>query len=120
MDIENKKTTLHCCTIHKDVVEKVKLEMETDENFEIASSIFSALSDKTRLKIVGALLQNEMCVCDIANLLEMTHSATSHQLGVLNRTHIVKTRKDGKVKYYSLDDNHIKQLFEICFQHTKE
>ena len=76
--------------------------------------------DSTRIKILWALDEEEMCVCDIASLLNMTQSAISHQLRVLKQAHLVKNRRDGKIVYYSLADEHVKQIFEQGLVHTKE
>ena len=75
--------------------------------------------DTTRTKILFALDQNEMCVCDIANVLGMSKSSISHQLGTLRRSNIVKCRREGKEVYYMLDDDHVKQLFEIGIEHIE-
>ena len=81
---------------------------------------FKILGDSTRIKILSALFQSEMCVCDIAALLGMTQSAISHQLRVLKQGRLVKHRKDGKVVYYSLDDDHIKHIVDQGLTHISE
>ena len=75
--------------------------------------------DTTRTKILFALDQNEMCVCDIANVLGMSKSSISHQLGALRKSGIVRCRKSGKEVYYMLDDDHVKQLFEVGVEHIE-
>ena len=75
--------------------------------------------DTTRAKILFALDQNEMCVCDIANVLGMSKSSISHQLGTLRRMSIVKCRRQGKEVYYTIDDDHVKGLFELGIEHIE-
>ncbi len=98
--------------IHKDIVEKVEKTMTEEEVVHDLSDFFKILGDTTRMKILSALFQEEMCVCDIAYLLKMTQSAISHQLRVLKQGRFVKYRKEGKVVYYSLEDEHIKHIVE--------
>ena len=115
-----KKETLVCeCTvIHQEVIDKIKLPEE--ELLYDLGDFFKILGDSTRIKILSALFQSEMCVCDIAALLGMTQSAISHQLRVLKQGRLVKHRKEGKVVYYSLDDDHIKQIVDQGLTHISE
>ncbi|MCY9690956.1 ArsR/SmtB family transcription factor [Paenibacillus larvae] len=83
------------------------------------ADVFKALGDPTRVKIIHALLQNELCVHDLTQVLEMGQSAVSHQLRVLRNARIVKRRKVGKTVYYSLDDDHVEQIFVQTLQHLK-
>lgn len=115
-DIENCK----CTIIHNDIVEKVKTKLLTEEKSYNLAEFFKVLGDNTRIKIIQALSMEEMCVCDISVLLNMSQSAISHQLKVLKQSKLVKPRKDGKVVYYSLDDNHIEQIFNQGLQHINE
>ena len=87
---------------------------------EDLAELFKVFGDTTRIKILYALFSKEMCVCDIADLLGMTHSAISHQLRVLKQARLVKFRKEGKVVYYSLDDSHISQIFDCGLSHIQE
>ena len=82
------------------------------------SILFKILGDPTRVKIVWALEQHDLCVCDIANILDMTKSATSHQLALLRKNNIVKTRREGKQIFYSLDDEHVTSIIEIAKTHV--
>lgn len=106
-----------CNVIHKEVVDDVKGKMPTTKTFESLANLFKILGDNTRIKILFSLSENEMCVCDIANLLGMTKSSISHQLSTLRKNKIVKYRRDAKQVYYSLDDEHICQLFLIGLEH---
>ena len=83
------------------------------------SEFFKILGDTTRVRILYALDKNEMCVCDIANVLGMSKSSISHQLGTLRRSGIVKCRKQGKEVFYMLDDEHVREVFEIGAEHIK-
>ena len=106
--------------IHEDAVNEVKEKMPVDETFFELAEFFKVFGDSTRIKILWALFTSEMCVCDIAALLNMTQSAISHQLRVLKQAKLVKNRKDGKVVYYSLDDDHIKSILDQGIEHINE
>lgn len=106
--------------IHRDVVERVRKNMPDEEIAYDLADFFKILGDTTRMRILSALFQEEMCVYDIANLLQMTQSAISHQLRVLKQGRFVKYRKDGKVVYYSLEDEHIKHIVEQGMTHILE
>ena len=84
------------------------------------ADIFKVLSHPTRLKIIHALSRDELCVCDLAALLGSTESAVSHQLRLLRGMRLVKYRRQGKLAYYSLDDQHVSQLFEAGLEHMRE
>lgn len=109
-----------CNFIHEEVVDKVKGKMPEDEKLYDLAELFKVFGDTTRIKILYALFEEEMCVCDIADLLNMTQSAISHQLRVLKQARLVKFRKEGKTVYYSLDDNHINQIFDCGLCHIEE
>lgn len=108
-----------CSVIHENVVEDVKSKMLDNEFITEISTFFKILGDNTRVKILFALDYNEMCVCDIANVLNMTKSSISHQLSYLKDLNIVKSRKSGKEVYYSLDDEHVKEVFEVAISHIE-
>lgn len=108
-----------CNVIHEGVVEDVKSKMLDNEFIFEISTFFKILGDNTRVKIIFALDHNEMCVCDIANVLNMTKSSISHQLSYLKDLNIVKSRKNGKEVYYSLDDEHVKEVFEVAISHIE-
>lgn len=109
-----------CDVIHADVVEAVKSKMPEEKELYDLSVFFKILGDSTRAKIIWALDESEMCVCDMAVLLNMTKSAISHQLRLLRQENLVKNRRDGKVVFYSLADDHIKDIFEKGHEHIKE
>ena len=118
-----KKTKNETCKItyiDKKKVSAVKKRMKPETTMQRLAETFKALGDATRTKIIFALSQEELCVCDIANLLGTTKSAVSHQLRVLRNMKLVKYRKEGKMAFYSLDDEHIKNLFDEGIRHVKE
>ena len=82
------------------------------------SATFFALSDPTRLRMISALSDHELCVCDLAVVLGMSQSAVSHQLRLLRNLNLVKYRKEGRVVYYALDDEHIRELYERGLEHV--
>ena len=108
-----------CNIIHQDIVSKVSERMAEENTFNKIAEFFKILGDTTRVKILYALDKNEMCVCDIANVLNMSKSSISHQLWTLRRCGIVKCRKVGKEVFYTLDDDHVKEVFEVGFEHIK-
>lgn len=110
----------NCTIIHEDVVNRVRVDMPEEEKLYDLADLFKVLGDSTRVRILSALFQAEMCVCDISALLNMSQSAISHQLRVLKQTRLVKNRRDGKVVYYSLDDEHVKSIFDQGLIHINE
>lgn len=82
------------------------------------AQVFSALADPTRVRIIAALSHTELCVADLAMLLGMTHSAVSHQLRLMRALRLVKDRKDGRIVFYTLDDDHIHDLFHRGLEHV--
>lgn len=109
-----------CNTIHENVVSEVRENMPEEDDLLELSELFKVFGDSTRVKILSALLRAEMCVCDIAVLLGMTKSSISHQLRILKQSKLVKNRKDGKVVYYSLADDHVKNIFDQGLTHVCE
>lgn len=109
-----------CDVIHQDVVNRVREKMPEEEILYDLAELFKVFGDSTRIRILWALEESEMCVCDIANLLNMTQSAISHQLRVLRQAALVKNRRDGKVVYYSLDDEHVQQIIDQGMTHIRE
>jgi len=109
-----------CDVIHEDIVNQVKKTMPQEETLYDLAELFKVFGDSTRIKILWALDKEEMCVCDIAYLLNITQSAISHQLRVLKQAKLVKNRREGKIVYYSLDDEHIEQIFKLGLSHILE
>ncbi|MDR3242412.1 MAG: metalloregulator ArsR/SmtB family transcription factor [Clostridiales Family XIII bacterium] len=103
--------------IHEDVIDVVRGGLSTDSELQKIAELFKVLNDPSRLKIINALILSEMCVCDIAALLDMTQPAISHHLKVLRQTQLVKYRRDGKIVYYALDDEHVENVFRQGMLH---
>jgi len=109
-----------CNVIHEDVINRVRENMPCDEILYDLAELFKVFGDSTRIKILHALFESEMCVCDITALLGMNQSAISHQLRILKQSRLVKYRREGKVVYYSLDDDHVKHIFDQGLLHVNE
>lgn len=107
-------------SINQKNVEKVKSIMPEDGLIYDLAELFKVFADSTRMKIIYALMENELCVCDIAAIVGTTQSAISHQLRILKQSKLVKYRKDGKIVYYSLDDNHIYDIVKKGREHIEE
>lgn len=104
--------------IHPDLVEELEKNIIDWDSASELSQIFRVMSDPSRLRIISLLSKGELCVCDIADALNMTQSAISHQLRVLRNTQLVKVRKEGRVAWYSLDDDHVLKLFTTGLDHV--
>ncbi|MCM3597979.1 metalloregulator ArsR/SmtB family transcription factor [Metabacillus idriensis] len=106
--------------VDSEKVQRLKAQIDDQETSNIAK-IYKALADDTRVKIAFALsLEEELCVCDVAHIVGATTATASHHLRLLNNLGLAKYRKEGKLVYYSLDDDHVKQLIQIAFAHQKE
>ena len=105
---------------HEALVELVEHEIPMEEDMYDLADFFKVFGDTTRIKILYALRISEMCVCDIADSLNMTQSAISHQLRVLKQMDLVRTRREGKAIFYSLADNHISNILDIGLEHISE
>ena len=119
-EYEYEQTSCDCEVIHEDVVQRVLAAMPDKKDFYALSELYKMFADNTRVRILWALSCNVMCVCDLAVLLGMTKSAISHQLKSLRLSKLVAYQKQGKVVYYSLADDHIKDIFEKGFEHIRE
>ncbi len=106
--------------IHDQLLEQVEQSMPDDETLCEVAELFKVFGDVTRTKILSALFETELCVCDITQIVKMSMSAVSHQLRILRQTKIVKSRRCGKEVYYSLDDEHISQIYRMALEHLKE
>ena len=112
-----------CCAItqvHTDAVEHVRAQLPRDETLYDLAELFKIFGDSTRVKILYALLESELCVCDIAKLMDVSQSAVSHQLRVLKQMRLVKFRRDGKTVFYSLADGHIETILAQGMEHISE
>ena len=123
MAVRHKRADMDCCEehiVHMDAVETARRQMPDDDITTAASDFIKAFSDKTRLRILTALVSAELCVCDIATLLGMSQSAISHQLRFLKQARLVKSRKNGKTVYYALCDDHIQTILAQGIAHVQE
>ena len=109
-----------CDVIHGEIVGRIRKAMPKEDDFYNLAELYKMFSDRTRVRILWALFRAELCVCDIAVLLDMTKSAISHQLRSLRLANLVKYDKRGKEVYYSLADDHVKDIFEKGFEHIHE
>ena len=105
---------------HEDIIDKVNQEMPEEEILYDLAELFKIFGDSTRIKILYVLLEAEMCVCDIAQLLNMNQSAISHQLRVLKQSQLVKFRREGKTVFYSLADGHVRTILRQRMEHLAE
>ncbi len=106
--------------VHEDVVNKVVESMPAEEKLYDLAELFKIFGDSTRIKILYALFESELCVCDISRLLNVSQTAVSHQLRVLKGSKLVKCRKDGKNVFYSLADNHVCSIINQGMEHINE
>ena len=112
--------TCDCNHIHESTVKSTVEKMASDEEMFDIAEFFKVFADSTRIKILSALFENELCVCDIAACLNMTKSAVSHQLRILRQADLVRNRKEGKIVYYRLSDDHVRKIFEMAKEHLTE
>lgn len=112
----------HCdyIHVHEDVVQKVQAHMPEVDELQDLANFFKIFGDFTRIRILYVLLRAEMCVCDLAQTLDMTQSAISHQLRVLKQMKLVSNRREGKTVFYSLADGHIKTIMNQGMEHIRE
>ena len=117
------REVIPCCQehrVHVDAVDQVRALLPPDEELYDLAELFKIFGDSTRIKILYALLEGELCVCDIAKLMEVTQSAVSHQLRVLKSSKLVKFRREGKTVYYSLADEHVVRILSQGMEHIEE
>ena len=117
--MSNNVDLCQCKEVHEQVVENIKESIPDEAIVQKLAELFKVFGDGTRLKIIYALLQKELCVCDICEIVEMSQSSVSHQLRLLNTTGLVKYRKEGKTVFYSLDDEHVNSIFNVGLSHIK-
>ena len=120
MTRNNAAANCDCEVIHEEVVNRVSAMMPPGGDFFKLANLYKMFCDPTRVKILWALNCSDMCVCDLAVLLGMTKSAISHQLKSLRLSNLVRFNRQGKVVYYSLADEHVKDIFEKGFAHIHE
>ena len=106
--------------VHPELLAHVKLELPDEESLYDLAELFKVVGDTTRIRILYALFESEMCVCDIAELLNMSQSAISHQLRVLKQARLVRNRREGKTVYYFLADDHVRTIIGQGMEHIAE
>ncbi len=117
------KEKVECCDficIHEDIVNEVKKNMPDEEVIYDLAELYKVFGDSTRMKIMYVLFESPMCVCDIAQLLNMSQSAISHQLRVLKQAQLVKARREGRTVFYSLADDHVRTIVNQGMEHILE
>ncbi|MBR3645176.1 MAG: winged helix-turn-helix transcriptional regulator [Lachnospiraceae bacterium] len=118
-----KKNEVECCEVkevHKNLVDVVNETMPPEEELMDLAELFKVFGDSTRIRILYVLFQQEVCVCDLAECLNMTQSAISHQLKILKQNKLVKSRREGKSIYYSLADGHVRTIIDQGKEHIEE
>ena len=108
------------CAVHDEVVQSVRGMLPDDDDLYDLAELFKVFGDSTRIRILFVLFESEMCVCDIAQLLNMTQSAISHQLRILKDANLVGNRREGKTVYYFLSDDHVRTIIAQGFEHLIE
>lgn len=117
------KHDVECCDetcVHHNLVELVNKKLPDEDTLYDLAELFKVFGDSTRIRILFVLFESEVCVCDIAESLNMTQSAISHQLKILKQNKLVKSRRDGKTVYYSLADSHVYKIIEQGLEHVEE
>lgn len=118
-----KEKNIECCDsveVHTEVLKKVEKIMPDETELYDLAELFKVFGDSTRIRILFVLLEAEVCVCDLAMILNMTQSAISHQLRILKQSKLVKSRREGKSIFYSLADEHVKMIIAMGREHIEE
>ena len=119
-EIDNEAVEGEFLAAREDIVNNVLLQQPDDEVLYDLAELFKVFGDSTRIKILYALFETELCVYDIARLLNLTQSSVSHQLRILKNSKLVKFRRDGKSIFYSLDDEHVRKIISMGMEHVEE
>ena len=112
-----------CCEaveVHEDLLKLVREKLPSEESLMDLAELFKVFGDSTRIRILFVLFEAEVCVCDLAEALSMTQSAISHQLSILKRNKLVKSRREGKSMFYSLADDHVRTIVSQGMEHIEE
>ena len=120
MDAKNTAPACDFLFVHEDKVEHVLSELPSDEHLYDLADLFRMFGDTTRIKILYVLFESELCVCDIARLLNLSQSAVSHQLRILKDAKLVRFRREGKTVFYTLDDDHVRTILSLGMEHITE
>lgn len=106
--------------VHEERIHRVHETLPDEDTLADLAELFKVFGDSTRMRILCVLFESELCVCDLADLLQMTQSAISHQLRILKINKLVKPRREGKTVFYSLDDDHVRKIIEMGLEHLHE
>ena len=117
---EREEIICDCQEIHEDLLKIVNETMPDEEELYDLADLFKVFADSTRIRILFVLFESEVCVCDLAKVLNMTQSAVSHQLRILKQNKLVNARRDGKSIFYSLADDHVRTIISIGREHILE
>ena len=109
-----------CSVINESAVKDILKDLPPDETFTLVAETFGAIADSNRAKILFAIEDKELCVSDLATIVNITDSAVSQHLRILRNLRLVKSRKEGRMIYYTLDDEHIGQLLHLCLDHIED
>lgn len=112
-----------CCEtteVHKDLLLKISGKMPDEDKLYDLAELFKIFGDSTRIRILFVLFEEEVCVCDLAEVLHMTQSAISHQLKILKQSKLVQSRREGKSVFYSLADDHVRTIIAQGMEHVEE
>lgn len=115
-----KEGTNEFLAVHEAVVERVLKKLPAEEDLYDLAELFKVFGDSTRIRILHALLETELCVGDIAQILNLSQSAVSHQLKILKDAKLVRFRRDGKIIFYALDDEHVRTILSMGMEHVEE
>ena len=118
-----KDNVIECCEkteLHEDLLCRVREKLPPEEDLLDLAELFKVFGDTTRVRILFVLFEAELCVCDLAEALHMTQSAVSHQLALLKRSKLVKSRREGKSVFYSLADDHVRTIIGQGMEHIEE
>lgn len=119
-EVENEAVEGEFLAAREDIVKKVLMQQPDDEILYDLAELFKVFGDSTRIKILYVLFETELCVYDIARLLNLTQSSVSHQLRILKNSKLVKFRREGKSIFYSLDDEHVRKILSMGMEHVEE
>lgn len=123
MNVKSSSNTIECCKvneIHPDVLNRIQEQMPEEIKLYELAELFKVFGDSTRIRILFVLFEAEVCVCDLAYMLQMNQSAISHQLKILKQSKLVKSRRDGKSVFYSLADEHVRTIVGQGMDHIQE
>lgn len=121
--MSEKEKEIDCCeenVVHENLLTEVRRKLPPEEALYDLAELFKVFGDSTRVRILFVLLEEEVCVCDLSDMLSMTPSAISHQLKILSRAKLIRSRREGKSVFYSLSDDHVRTMLDQGMEHITE